>query len=223
MENRKNSVLAFLKKNLFYLILAVVMLVLTGVGIALLVKQNSAGGVYVDKTSASEDNFESDSPSTSESTSSSEQVDNPSPPVETVIVFTMPVVGGEIQNAYTADTVVFNPTLGAYTGHMGVDIFAGEDASVVCAYEGSVESIVTDYLNGTVVTINHGKGLKTVYSSIEVDENLKKGQKLQKGDKIGTVSIANKQEYKSGPHLHFEVYENGIRIDPEEYLPSEDK
>ncbi|MBQ3166493.1 MAG: M23 family metallopeptidase, partial [Clostridia bacterium] len=75
----------------------------------------------------------------------------------------------------------------------------------------------------TTVTIDHGKGLKTVYNSIEPIEGLASGQKVEKGQVIGKVSTNNKQEYKDGPHLHFEVWENGESISPLKYLTVEEK
>ena len=110
-----------------------------------------------------------------------------------------------------------------YTGHTGLDISAEEGSKVVCVYDGVVESVTTSYLQGTTVTIDHGNGLKTVYNSIEADENLTEGKTVKKGDKIGTVSDNNRQEYKDGPHLHFEVVEDGKKIDPETYLLSSQK
>ena len=58
---------------------------------------------------------------------------------------------------------------------------------------------------------------------MEANENLAEGQKVKKGDTIATVSDNNRQEYKDGAHLHFEVIENGKKIDPETYLLSAEK
>ena len=46
---------------------------------------------------------------------------------------------------------------------------------------------------------------------------------VKQGDVIGTVSENNKQEYKDGPHLHFEVIENDKNISPMKYLTVEEK
>jgi murein DD-endopeptidase MepM/ murein hydrolase activator NlpD len=106
---------------------------------------------------------------------------------------------------------------------MGVDFGAEAGSEVLCAYEGTVESIASSYLEGTTVVINHGNGLKTVYNSIDADENLKEGQKVSAGEVIGFVSDNNRQEYKDGPHLHFEVLLNGERVDPNDYLMMAEK
>ena len=139
------------------------------------------------------------------------------------ITFVMPCENAQIIKRYTSDTIVFNSTLGAYMGHMGIDFSAPEGTEVHCVYEGVIESITTSYLNGTTVTVDHGNNLKTVYNSIEANENLYEGAKVSQGAVLGTVSANNLQEYKDGPHLHFEVFKNGEKIDPEEYLIGEEK
>ena len=106
---------------------------------------------------------------------------------------------------------------------MGIDFAADAGTAVVAAYDGTIESIVTSYLQGTTITIDHGNGLKSIYNSIDADENLSEGKKVKKGDKIGEVSDNNRQEYKDGPHLHFEVVENGKKVDPETYLLTSEK
>ena len=68
------------------------------------------------------------------------------------------------------------------------------------------------------MTIDHGNGLKSIYNSIEALDTLEEGQSVVAGQAIGTVSDNNRQEYKDGPHLHFEVTLNGERVDPDEYL-----
>ena len=86
-----------------------------------------------------------------------------------------------------------------------------------------MESVQTSYLTGTTITINHGNGLKTVYNSVEADEKLYEGKKVEKGEVLGKISANNLQEYKDGAHLHFEVIKNNEKIDPEEYLIGEEK
>ena len=118
---------------------------------------------------------------------------------------------------------MFNKTLGVYTGHLALDIGGAENASVLAAFDGEVESITSGYLEGVTLTLNHGNGLKTVYNSIEVDENVNVGDKLAKGAVIGIISTNNRQEYKDGAHLHFEVWENGVKISPFKYLTVNEK
>ena len=62
-----------------------------------------------------------------------------------------------------------------------------------------------------------------MYNSIEVNEDIVIGKTLNKGDAIGVISTNNKLEYKDGAHLHFEVLENGEKIDPYKYLLTEEK
>lgn len=218
MANQKNAFLSFIRRNLFYIVLLLVMLVLTGVGVAILL--NSDRGTYVSKIdSDSISQSLTDKDKDSDSSSDKPIVDDK----PKVIVFGMPLENGTVTKGYTADTLVFNDTLQAYTGHMGIDVTSQDGAKVLCAYDGTIESITTEYLLGTTVTIKHENGLKTVYNSIDADESLKVGQNVKKGDVLGEASDNNKQEYKDGAHLHFEVYENGKRIDPEKYLLTDDK
>ena len=151
------------------------------------------------------------------------QSSQPASPTVKEIAFVLPVENGEVMKEYTAASVVYNKTLGVYTGHMALDIGGADNANVLAAYDGRVESVVTSYLEGTSVTVDHGNGLKTVYNSIEVAEGVDVGKVLNKGDVIGTISTNNRQEYKDGPHLHFEVWENGSKISPYKYLTIDEK
>ena len=57
----------------------------------------------------------------------------------------------------------------------------------------------------------------------EVNESLEVGASVNKGDELGVVSTNNRTEYKDGAHLHFEVLENGVKVDPYKYLLTEEK
>lgn len=229
------------KKNLFYILwlIALVAVMATAIVIVASVTDNKTN--VLDKGSGTQNELSSTGDSTSLPNSSTHpevpenpgngneegklptEPDEPNEPVIGKIVFAMPCEGATIIKAYTDNTLVFNSTLGAYMGHMGIDFSAEEGAEVVCVYDGVIESITTSYLTGTTVTIDHGNNLKTVYNSIDANEALYEGATVTKGSVIGYVSANNLQEYKDGPHLHFEVIKSGDKINPEEYLIGEEK
>ena len=205
MSDKKNSrILGFVKNNLYYLLIGVALITIITV---------TAVVIATSKSSPS-------ATKPSEPPTSAEEPDKPDEPADTKIIFTVPVANAAYDKTFTHASVVYNKTLGVYTGHTGIDMSAEAGTKVVCAYAGTVESITTTYLQGTTVTIDHGNGLKTVYNSIDAKEGLAAGQTLKAGDEIGAVSDNNRQEYKDGAHLHFEVIKDGVKVDPEEYLKS---
>ncbi|MGN0803796.1 MAG: peptidoglycan DD-metalloendopeptidase family protein [Candidatus Coproplasma sp.] len=103
--------------------------------------------------------------------------------------------------------------------HKGIDFAGDVGTEVLCAYDGTVESIVLDNsLDGNKVTIKHADGVKTTYSFIDVNESIKVGKDVKRGDVIGTISQSTGSECNLQPHLHFEVIANGKNADPELYL-----
>ena len=89
----------------------------------------------------------------------------------------------------------------------------------------TAEGIVkgTDPIEGTEIVVNHGDGLKSVYRFVDEAEGLKVGDSVARGEVIATVAEANGNEYKDGAHLHFEIRENGVNVDPTKYLTLEEK
>ncbi len=117
-----------------------------------------------------------------------------------------------------------NTTLNNYYEHTGIDFTAAAGSEVKAAQAGTIESIYkADLLLGTQITIDHGDGLKTVYRFVEEKEGLAVGDKVERGEVIATVAEANGNEYKDGAHLHFEVMENGVAVDPTKHLTLEEK
>ncbi len=117
-----------------------------------------------------------------------------------------------------------NQTLNSYYEHAGVDFSAAAGTEVLAAEDGIVESIYKeDLLLGTEIVIDHGDGLKTVYRFVSEAEDLKVGDRVEKGEKIATVAEASGNEYKDGAHLHFEVLQNGKSVDPANHLTLEEK
>lgn len=143
-------------------------------------------------------------------------------PVVEIISFIMPVEKATSIVEYS-EQLVFNSTLNRYNSHLAMDFFAQEGTDVYAVYDGKVESVTNELLVGTTIVIDHGNGLKTVYNSLLDGDCVSVGQQVEKGQVIGQVSSSNRQEYKDGAHLHFEVLENGQTINPNKYLTLDEK
>ncbi len=114
--------------------------------------------------------------------------------------------------------------MGAWHFHEAVDLAGKVGDKVVACLDGTVESVtVDDKLDATVITIAHEGNIKTRYMFVTAREGLKKGDKVKRGEQIGTIAEATGSEYKQGPHLHFEVERNGKLINPAEFLDIADK
>ena len=127
-------------------------------------------------------------------------------------------VSGEIIKDYAEDTLVYSATLDEWGTHLGIDIKANKTTVVKASEAGVIEKINTDPRYGNSITINHGNGFKTVYSSLLVSDFFKLGEEVEKGDTIGTVGDTASFEIADDAHLHFEMYKDGIAVNPTLYL-----
>jgi murein DD-endopeptidase MepM/ murein hydrolase activator NlpD len=99
--------------------------------------------------------------------------------------------------------------------HYGVDIVAQEGTPVIAIQEGTVILATWSVNTGYVIEIQHPNNLISVYK--HNGELLKKeGDKVKAGEPIALVG--NSGEQTTGPHLHFEMWHNGVPVDPEKYL-----
>ena len=107
-----------------------------------------------------------------------------------------------------------SPTAGASTYHGGLDIGAGQGATIVAAGSGTV--ILASYNGGygNCVMINHGNGIVTLYGHME-SISVSNGQQVSKGQTIGKVGSTG---VATGPHCHFEIRVNGAQVDPAPYF-----
>ena len=216
----KDSILLlFFKKNGYYVLLGVCILAIVAMITVAIVVANKKEGIPVGTTPS--DDIEVVVPNPDDSADGGNQeVVNPEPtePVDKPVAFILPVENCTIIKEYTDSGLEYNQTLGRYEGHLGIDFGGEENASVFAVYGGTIESVTTSYLEGTRVVVDHGKNLKTVYTSLSSADFVQVGQTVSAGDKIGEISTTAAQEYKDGAHLHFECFENGVRINPEKYL-----
>ena len=105
---------------------------------------------------------------------------------------------------------------GASTNHKGVDIGGvGYSTKVLATKAGVVitSAYVSSY--GNYVVISHGSGNTTLYAHLS-SRSVKAGDKVTQGQVIGVTGSTG---VSSGPHLHYEITENGSRVDPKKYLP----
>ena len=127
-------------------------------------------------------------------------------------------VAGEIIKDFAIENLIYSTTLEEWTTHSGIDIKA-EKTSVVAASEaGTVESIKNDPRFGLSITISHGDGFKTIYSNLLTTEFVSENEVVEKGQTIATVGETASFEVADEPHLHFEIYKDGIPVNPTIYL-----
>jgi murein DD-endopeptidase MepM/ murein hydrolase activator NlpD len=108
-----------------------------------------------------------------------------------------------------------HPIFGTARYHSGLDIGADYGDPVRAADGGVV--IYADWYGGygKAVIIDHGGGITTLYghnSELLVSE----GQNVRKGQ---VIARAGSTGYSTGPHVHFEVRQDGSPVDPMGYLP----
>ena len=104
---------------------------------------------------------------------------------------------------------------GASTNHKGIDIGGvGYTTQVHAAKAGTVIVSTKSSSYGNYVVVSHGSGNTTLYAHMS-SRSVSVGQHVNQGDVLG---ITGSTGISSGPHLHFEITENGVRIDPLIYL-----
>jgi murein DD-endopeptidase MepM/ murein hydrolase activator NlpD len=105
----------------------------------------------------------------------------------------------------------FNPL----NNHFGTDIVAGPNEVVKATLDGTVTMASWTLETGHVIQIQHENNLISVYKHNA--EILKKvGMRVKAGDAIAI--IGNSGELTTGPHLHFELWQNGVPLNPEDYV-----
>jgi|AntRauTorcE11898_2_1112593.scaffolds.fasta_scaffold00151_10 murein DD-endopeptidase MepM/ murein hydrolase activator NlpD len=103
----------------------------------------------------------------------------------------------------------------AAQGHLGVDIVPGNDKTVKATLSGTVIFSEWTVETGNVIVVQHTGNLISVYKH---NATLLKAQgaKVDVGDPVAISGESG--ELSSGPHLHFELWFQGMPVDPETYI-----
>lgn len=99
--------------------------------------------------------------------------------------------------------------------HAGLDFSAPQGTPVYASANGTI-SVAGNLGNGygNHVVIRHGYGYETLYGHL-YKIKARNGQKVKRGEIIGYVGSTGKS---TGPHLHYEVHRNGVKVDPIYYF-----
>ncbi|MEM6297429.1 MAG: M23/M56 family metallopeptidase [Bacteroidota bacterium] len=104
-----------------------------------------------------------------------------------------------------------HPVSKARKMHMGVDFTAEMNTPVYAAASGVIKLAREKGNYGNTIEIQHGdSGYLTRYAHL-ADFNVKEGQTVEKGDKIGFVGSSG---LSFAPHLHFEIRKDGKPVNP---------
>lgn len=126
--------------------------------------------------------------------------------------FTHPCPGMTYQSSYFGEV---REGIGDPTPHKGHDYAAPEGTPIYAAQAGKVVTAGYSYSAGYWVVINHGNGLVTKYMHMFEMPYVSAGDTVVKGQHIGGVGTTGQS---TGNHLHFQVEENGVPVNPSKYL-----
>ena len=126
-------------------------------------------------------------------------------------------VSGDIVLKYSMDSTIFFPTLGVYKCNPAISIKADEGTNVGVAASGVVKSVTVNEETGTTVDVAIGNGYETTYGLLD-NVVVRSGDKVTKGQLLGTVSAPTAYYTKEGANLYFKVTKDGVSVDPMELL-----
>ena len=221
MKNQEKNVSTKKKILTYYLILAACLLVIAAITVGVIFAVRGNDDLSIDNKPGTSD--DDNKPSNPDDNKPSNPDDNKpdDKPASTTYEFIFPVDNADVTNAQVFG---YDKTMDWYALHDGTDFSADAGTKIVAAVDGTVTEIATsDIFYGAYITLEHSNGVKTVYKFIEPAENLKRGDKVNRGQVIGTVAAATGIENADGAHLHFQIFKNGQLAELDDYLDVNEK
>ena len=99
--------------------------------------------------------------------------------------------------------------------HFGIDIVAAPNQVVKSILNGTVIMSTWTSETGYVIQVQHAANIISIYKH-NARLLKRKGDRVKVGEPIAI--IGNSGELTSGPHLHFEIWQNGIPVNPEDFI-----
>ncbi len=123
-----------------------------------------------------------------------------------------PIDGARISSGYGMRK---HPVLGYSKMHKGMDFAAPRGTPIYAAGDGKIVKRGPFSSYGNYIKIRHGNGLETAYAHLNgFKSGITIGSRVKQGQVIGYVGTTGRS---TGPHLHFEIYVNGKRVNPLTY------
>ena len=107
-----------------------------------------------------------------------------------------------------------DPFTGRREFHRGIDIVAPVNTGVQASADGVVARSGRSPDLGNVLEIAHGYGYLTRYAHLN-EFLVRRGDRVKRGELIGRVGSTGRS---TGPHLHYEVFRDGRRVNPWKHL-----
>lgn len=217
-EGGGNKVLAFFKRNIYFVLIIVCVLAI-GTMITIAAVNGSKDNTNDDPTVNGGVNDDDDINGDGDKDDDDDKDDE-----DEIKTFAL----GTILDDYTVDIgfsnteLVFNPTMQHWATHEGIDMLAAAGSAVYCPFDGKVKSVDTDSFYGTTVVISHEGGYETTMRLLD-EVTVTAGSEVKEGDKIGVISADALAEIAQGAHLHLELTKDGVKVDPAQYMQEGDK
>ena len=152
-----------------------------------------------------------------EPTPAQDQPQTPDPEAAASTAYVWPVQGS-VERDFSLEVFAYDATMGDWRTHNGVDISAELGAPVSACAAGTVTDVYTDDMMGVTVMVDHGTGIHSIYSNLAEAVDVTIGDAVEAGTVLGSVGTSAIAESADVSHLHFELEEYGVSIDPLNYL-----
>ncbi len=180
------------------------------------IQNNINNGALTSSKEKKEDSIETSQKSEKVAKNTDNKEQEKTPDVSTIERMIYPV-GKNVQKNYS-QIAIYSETMGDWRAHTGIDYGAALGDTVVSVYDGKVSKIYKDKLWGYTVEITHSNNLKSVYKNLAAKIPIKEGQAVKQGQAIGAVGRSADIECLEKPHLHFEIWQDDVAINPESYV-----
>ncbi|MFW9930795.1 MAG: M23 family metallopeptidase [Candidatus Thorarchaeota archaeon] len=119
--------------------------------------------------------------------------------------------GGDLSDRFG---MRMHPILHRLRMHEGIDIVTNVGTPIHVTGDGVVAFTGYNGGFGLSVIVKHGYGYRTIYAHLS-KVKVKRGTRLHRGDIVG---LSGSTGLSTGPHLHYEVEHNGVKLNPEHFF-----
>lgn len=123
-------------------------------------------------------------------------------------------LGNKVVREYSEKEPSYSKTLDLWEVHKGLDISADAGYEVKSLLDGKVVNVFKDDKHGISVKIESSNNVVVVYSNLDEETKVKKGQEVSEGQVLGTVGNTSSVESEDGAHIHVEAFKGKESIDP---------